>query len=267
MVLACLFLGASMAHGQALSADEIKALDRDLASFIKTFNSHDPTQLAKEFTEDAELVSETGERTKGRAAIKAMFVELFKKNPRIRNEISDVTRRKIDSKTIIEEGTFRATGMKDAPPMQGRYCAMLVDHDGRWIVRHEQDFIPVASPDTAKAEVQKANEDYEAIILKNDVEGFKRILSDDYVFIDIDASVKNKAEVVKDSGQLKMEVARSEDVLTRFFGNTAILTGIWIEKGTRNNEAFDNKSQFTTIFAKRDGTWKVVSDQLTEMKK
>lgn len=267
-VLVCLvFATGNVTFAEEITADERTSLETDLAGWLKLFNAHDSKRLANEYTLDTELISETGERTKGRAAIEKLFTELFAKNPDIHNEITGVTRRKIAPNIVIEEGTFRASGMKDGPSMEGRYCATLVRHGENWLVRHEQDFVPVADPAKAKAEVHKANQEYEAIILSNDPEGYKRILSDDYVFIDTDASVKNKADVVKVTGTMKFEVAKSEDVVTRFYGNTAILTGIWIEKGTQNNEPFDKKSQFTTVFAKRDGSWKVVSDQLTEMKK
>ena len=117
-------------------------------------------------------------------------------------------------------------------------------------------------------DVKKALSDYDQAIARQDAAAHGRLLTDDYLLIDHEGKYWSKKEITDmvKSGEMRFEVAKSEKVTVRFYGSTAITTGDWIEKGVYKGEPFDRLTRFTTIFAKQDGAWRVVSDHVTNVK-
>jgi ketosteroid isomerase-like protein len=51
------------------------------------------------------------------------------------------------------------------------------------------------------------------------------------------------------------------DMQVRVFGDTAVVTGGLIEKGTRNGTAYTDTYRWTDVFVKRGGRWQAVASQ------
>lgn len=114
-------------------------------------------------------------------------------------------------------------------------------------------------------EIRRLNLEYDNAILHQDAAALERLLADDFVVTKMGGKLSNKAQEVADarSGETKFEVGRSEDVKVRFYGSTAIVNGRWIEKNTTKGKTFDGTHLYTTVYAKRNGKWQIVSDQVT----
>ena len=108
---------------------------------------------------------------------------------------------------------------------------------------------------------------YDEISLKQDARGYAQILSDDYELIDPDATVLTKKEMISNAekGILKMEVGQSSGVIVKEYGDFAVVRGKWKEKGTFQGKPFDQTSEYTTVYRKEGGAWRVLSDQLTRI--
>lgn len=114
-------------------------------------------------------------------------------------------------------------------------------------------------------ELRSINEQYDKAILQQDAAAMERLYSEDARITESDGKVYTKAQMVARtrSGDTKFEVGRSEDVNVRVHGDTAILTGNWIQKGKTKGKPFAGTLRYTTVYVRNDAKWQIISDQVT----
>ena len=128
--------------------DDEKAIAALVASFTKAFNAGDAAAAAATYAEDALVVDEQGERTEGRAAIRAQLAASFAGNPGTTIAIQVDSLRFLGPDTALEEGrtTITPAGSAGTPEIT-RFTVVYVKKDGQWLqsaVRDElaQDLTP-----------------------------------------------------------------------------------------------------------------------------
>src|SRR5205814_812663 len=89
--------------------DDEKAIAALVASFAKAFNTSDAAAAAATFAEDALVVDEQGERTVGRAAIRAQLAASFADSPGSTIAIKVDSLRFLGPDTALEEGRTTIT--------------------------------------------------------------------------------------------------------------------------------------------------------------
>ena len=80
---------------------------------------------------------------------------------------------------------------------------------------------------TAEEELLKLENEFAEAIVKNDLEGIGRLVTDDWIIIDPDGEIVDRArffEVIK-SGALTHDMMESEDFRVRVYGDSAVVTG------------------------------------------
>jgi ketosteroid isomerase-like protein len=101
--------------------------------------------------------------------------------------------------------------------------------------------------------------------LKRDAAAMEQIESDDFTITHANGQVITKAQEVanlKRSGATDSSLAFStEDTKVRLYGDTAILTGIFVSKSKDSTE----RSRYTDVYVKRNGRWQVVASHLTRL--
>jgi uncharacterized protein (TIGR02246 family) len=111
-----------------------KALAALVVAFTKAFNAGDATAAAATYVEEGLVVDEQGERTEGRAAIRARLAAGFADSPGSTIAIRVDSLRFFGPDTALEEGRATIT-----PPGSGRmpeitrFTALYVKKDGRWL--------------------------------------------------------------------------------------------------------------------------------------
>ncbi len=118
-------------------------------------------------------------------------------------------------------------------------------------------------------ELLKLEKEFAQAIVKNDVEAIGRILADDWIIIDPDGGIIDKARflgVIK-SGALTHEIMESEEVRVRLYGDTAVVTGLTKTKGKFSGQDFTTQERATDVFVKQKGRWQCVFSQLTRFTK
>ena len=102
--------------------------------------------------------------------------------------------------------------------------------------------------------------------LKKDAAALNRILAEDWIGIDFEGTVIDKARarrgIVSDAAALESTVLR--DMKVRIYGDTAIVTGTDTEKGEYHGKDSSGKYVWTDVFVRRDGRWQAVSSQSTK---
>src|SRR5260221_7359841 len=99
---------------------------------------------------------------------------------------------------------------------------------------------------------------------RNDKAAFDRLLSPDLTFVGTSGSFRNKSGFIasRDTSWIpRAETYTSTEVSVRFYGETAIVTGL----GATTGAGVAAKARFTHVWAKRTGKWLLVAIQRTEV--
>ena len=114
-----------------------------------------------------------------------------------------------------------------------------------------------------EAELQKANRDYDAAIVRGDVAALERIFADEFVYTNPDGEVRDKRQQLAffRSGDLKFDRGQSDDLKIRVYGNTAVLIGRFTAKGAFKGEPLEVNERYTAVWVKQNGRWRLVGEQ------
>jgi ketosteroid isomerase-like protein len=94
------------------------------------------------------------------------------------------------------------------------------------------------------------------------------LLASDFVSVQSDGTMHNKAAYVAMTTKGKWQVNDVSDMKVQVHGNAAVVTGVWTGKGTDGfGKAFDGKERFTDTWVKMpDGKWQCVASASAPMK-
>ena len=121
----------------------------------------------------------------------------------------------------------------------------------------------------AEKELLKLEKAFAEAIIKNDLEGIGRLVTDEWIIIDPDGGIVDRTrffEVIK-SGALTHDMMESEDFRVRVYGESAVVTAITSTKGKFMGQEFSTQERATDVFVKRDGRWQCVLTHLTRFPK
>ncbi|HEX8265325.1 MAG TPA: aspartyl protease family protein [Pyrinomonadaceae bacterium] len=122
----------------------------------------------------------------------------------------------------------------------------------------------------AEREVRKLEREWLDAYEKRDAEAMNRILSDDFKLTFSNGSVQTKADVLaqiksaQDSGRPSPKLS-TEDVQSRLEGDSVILTGRFIQRTGRDDQARTMQMRYSDIYVKRGGRWQIIASQLTRI--
>ena len=118
-------------------------------------------------------------------------------------------------------------------------------------------------------EVLRVEEEFGQAMIKNDADKIGTFLADDWIIIDPDGGIIDKArflDVIK-SGALTHEMMKSDDTRVRIYGDTAIVTALTTTKGKFHGQAFATKERASDVFVKQNGRWRCALSHLTSFSK
>jgi ketosteroid isomerase-like protein len=118
----------------------------------------------------------------------------------------------------------------------------------------------------AKEELINLERDFERAVVANDAEAIGKFLADDWVIIDPDGNIIDKARflsVIK-SGALTHEVMESDNMSVRTYGDSAVVTALTTTKAKFAGQEFSTRERATDFFVKQGGRWQCVFSQLTK---
>jgi ketosteroid isomerase-like protein len=118
-------------------------------------------------------------------------------------------------------------------------------------------------------EVLKLEKEFSQAIVKNDAEAVGRFLADDWIIVDPDGGIIDRATFlgVMKSGALTHEMMESDDTRVRIHGNTAIVTALTTTKGKFSGQAFTTQERATDVFIQQNGRWECALSHLTRFTK
>jgi ketosteroid isomerase-like protein len=96
-----------------------------------------------------------------------------------------------------------------------------------------------------------------------DVRALGQIVPDTFIYVDIDGSLRTKAEFLESVkiGLEKPSEIRNEAMLAHAYANTVVVTGEYREKGTAGGKRYSRRGRFTDTWIKVESGWQCVASQ------
>jgi len=101
------------------------------------------------------------------------------------------------------------------------------------------------------------------------VEVFAAVLDEDFVITFEDGSTYSKTGYLSysASSSTQVELAEIGEMKVRMHGGTAVVTGVYHEKGVDAQKQYDYRDRFTDIWMKKSGKWRLVAAHYSVPKK
>jgi ketosteroid isomerase-like protein len=102
-----------------------------------------------------------------------------------------------------------------------------------------------------------------------DVAALDQLLASTLIYIDYDGLLQNKAQFLAaaKSESLHPEQITNDEMTAHVYGDAAVVTGIYREKGISKGKPYSRRGRFTDTWVKENGTWLCVASQSTLMSK
>jgi len=125
-----------------------------------------------------------------------------------------------------------------------------------------------AEKTTVEQQLRQLEREWNDVIVRKDITALGHILSDDFILITATGTVRNKAQLIDSikSTDLVVEPFETEDVIVRIYGDTAVLTGRFTQKGSYQGKSFSNQFRYTDVYVKMSHGWQGVSAHSTLMR-
>jgi ketosteroid isomerase-like protein len=102
-------------------------------------------------------------------------------------------------------------------------------------------------------------------VQQQDGAALQMLLAPDLIYIERDGSLMTKAQyisVVQDSTLHPNRIA-SESMDVHIYGPAAVVTGVYIETGSKNGKPYSIRDRFTDTWILRNNSWECVASQST----
>jgi ketosteroid isomerase-like protein len=98
-----------------------------------------------------------------------------------------------------------------------------------------------------------------------DVKALEELLDASLVYVDYDGSMMDKAQFIASikAPALHPEQIVNESMTAHVYGENAVVTGVYREKGEKNGKPYSRRGRFTDTWVYLHGTWVCVASQST----
>jgi ketosteroid isomerase-like protein len=124
-----------------------------------------------------------------------------------------------------------------------------------------------AAQDTDSARVLTLENLWNQAEVAKDASALDHLLADEFTFVDIDGSVKNKEQFldgIKHPVE-HIEIIGNDSLKTHTYRDTVIVSGTYHEKGTLNGKAYIHRGRFTDTWVRQGSSWMCVASHSTLM--
>jgi Domain of unknown function (DUF4440) len=100
-----------------------------------------------------------------------------------------------------------------------------------------------------------------------DVRALDTLLDSTLVYVDYDGSIMDKAQFIASvkAPSLHPEQIVNESMTAHVYAGSAVVTGVYREKGVKNGKRYERRGRFTDTWVYRDQIWMCVASQSTLM--
>ena len=122
-----------------------------------------------------------------------------------------------------------------------------------------------AEKNAVEQQLRELERAWDDAIVQKDITTLGRIVSDDFILITASGTVQSKAQLIENikSTDLVVEPFETEDVKVRIYGDAAVLTGRFTQKGSYQGKGFTYQLRYTDVYVKKPQGWQGVSAHST----
>lgn len=116
--------------------------------------------------------------------------------------------------------------------------------------------------------VTKLENAWASALVRRDRAVFERMLAPKFIYTE-DSTTVDRATLLRGIFTDVVTEAHNDSMEVHAFGNTAVVTGWLVVKGTAKDGPFDRRYRFTDVWMPRSGSWQIVAahDYLVPAKK
>jgi ketosteroid isomerase-like protein len=98
-----------------------------------------------------------------------------------------------------------------------------------------------------------------------DAAALNQLLSESLVYVDYDGTLQNKKEFLASMlrSDVQQEQINNDGMTVYVYGDAAVVTGVYRDKGVEKGKAFARRGRFTDTWVKQSGVWQCVASQST----
>lgn len=98
-----------------------------------------------------------------------------------------------------------------------------------------------------------------------DAAALANLLAENITYVDYDGSISTKQQFLAEvkSPDITGEHINNEGVTVRLYGNVAVSTGIYRDKGMEKGKPFSRRGRFTNVWLNQNGKWECIASQST----
>jgi ketosteroid isomerase-like protein len=98
-----------------------------------------------------------------------------------------------------------------------------------------------------------------------DAAALNQLLAESLVYVDYDGTLLNKKEFLQSTlhNNIEQEQINNDGMTVHLYGNAAVVTGMYRDKGIEKGKAFLRRGRFTDTWINQNGTWQCVASQST----
>jgi ketosteroid isomerase-like protein len=101
--------------------------------------------------------------------------------------------------------------------------------------------------------------------LSNDANAVKLLLADDFMMTLAEGTLYNKAQTLASVADksYRPEVLQSTGLVVHSYGNTAVVTGTFYEKGVDKGKPWERRGRFTDTWMNLNGRWQCIASHFS----
>ena len=101
--------------------------------------------------------------------------------------------------------------------------------------------------------------------LNNDASAVRLLLADDFVMTTAEGTLYNKSQMIESVADksYRPEVLQSTGMVVHSYGNTAVVTGTYYEKGNEKGKPWERRGRFTDTWMNLDGRWQCIASHFS----
>jgi ketosteroid isomerase-like protein len=98
-----------------------------------------------------------------------------------------------------------------------------------------------------------------------DAAALNQLLAESLVYVDYDGTLLNKKEFLESTlhNTVEQEQINNDGMTVHVYGNAAVVTGMYRDRGIEKGKAFLRRGRFTDTWINQNGTWQCVASQST----
>ena len=105
--------------------------------------------------------------------------------------------------------------------------------------------------------------------LLRDAQALESLVGDRFVNTEWDGQISRKGKFLADirDPEFKPSVMRNQDVNVEFYGDTAIVFGVYHTQGTYKGKPYDHQGRFTDTWVRQENKWQCVASHTSLLPK